>query len=80
MRTAAQPSLQTSESSRSGGKFCLVTLGCPKNMVDSERMAGLLGLGGYKMVREPEGSDFVVINTCASSVIPAQSPMPSSAR
>ena len=28
-------------------------------------MAGLLGLDGYEMVREPEGSDFVVINTCA---------------
>jgi ribosomal protein S12 methylthiotransferase len=59
------PSLQTVEPARTGGKFCLVTLGCPKNLVDSERMAGLLGLGGYEMVPEPEGSDFVVINTCA---------------
>ena len=47
------------------GRYCLVTLGCPKNLVDSERMAGLLGLDGYDMVPEPEGSDFVVINTCA---------------
>jgi ribosomal protein S12 methylthiotransferase len=45
--------------------YALVTLGCPKNLVDSERMAGLLGLDGYEMVREPDGSDFVVINTCA---------------
>ncbi len=45
--------------------YALVTLGCPKNLVDSERMGGLLGLGGYEMVREPDGSDFVVINTCA---------------
>ena len=45
--------------------YALVTLGCPKNLVDSERMAGLLGLDGYEMVREPEGSDFVVVNTCA---------------
>jgi ribosomal protein S12 methylthiotransferase len=60
-----QPDLQTIEPTRSGGKFCLVTLGCPKNLVDSERMAGLLGLNGYEMVAEPEGSDFVVINTCA---------------
>ncbi len=50
---------------RCKGRYCLVTLGCPKNLVDSERMAGLLGLEGYDMVREPEGSDFVVINTCA---------------
>ena len=28
-------------------------------------MAGLLGLDGYDMVREPEGGDFVVINTWA---------------
>jgi len=47
------------------GRYCLVTLGCPKNLVDSERMAGLLELQGYDMVLEPEGSDFVVINTCA---------------
>ena len=60
-----RPALQADESVRAGGKFCLVTLGCPKNLVDSERMAGLLGLDGYEMVREPAGSDFVVINTCA---------------
>ena len=65
---ARRPTLQTpdaADSRRTGGRFCLVTLGCPKNLVDSERMAGLLGLDGYEMVREPEGSDFVVINTCA---------------
>ena len=27
-------------------------------------MAGLLGLDGYRMVAEPDGADFVVINTC----------------
>jgi ribosomal protein S12 methylthiotransferase len=42
----------------------LITLGCPKNLVDSERMLGLLKLDGYQLVREPEGADFVVINTC----------------
>jgi ribosomal protein S12 methylthiotransferase len=46
------------------GTYALVSLGCPKNLVDSERMAGLLGLDGYQLVREPEGADFVVINTC----------------
>ncbi len=43
---------------------CLITLGCPKNLVDSERMLGLLKLDGYQLVREPEGADFVVVNTC----------------
>ncbi len=42
-----------------------MTLGCPKNLVDSERMAGLLGLEATTWSLEPEGSDFVVINTCA---------------
>lgn len=46
------------------GTYALVSLGCPKNLVDSERMAGLLRLGGYRLVPEPQGTDFVVINTC----------------
>jgi ribosomal protein S12 methylthiotransferase len=44
--------------------FSLISLGCPKNLVDSERMGGLLRQEGYRFVREPEGVDFVVINTC----------------
>jgi ribosomal protein S12 methylthiotransferase len=39
-------------------------LGCPKNLVDSERMLGLLQLDGYRLVHEPEGTDFVIVNTC----------------
>jgi len=46
------------------GTYALVSLGCPKNLVDSERMAGLLRLDGYRMVPQPAGADFVVINTC----------------
>ncbi len=44
--------------------YAFVSLGCPKNLVDSERMLGLLQLDGYQLVTEPEGSDFVVVNTC----------------
>lgn len=44
--------------------YALVSLGCPKNVVDSERMAGVLAGGGYTMVPEAEGADFVVVNTC----------------
>jgi ribosomal protein S12 methylthiotransferase len=62
---SSAPTLQDPDAARCKGRYCLVTLGCPKNLVDSERMAGLLGLEGYDMVVEPEGSDFVVINTCA---------------
>lgn len=46
------------------GTYAFVSLGCPKNLVDSERMLGLLQLDGYKLVREPVGSDFVIVNTC----------------
>jgi ribosomal protein S12 methylthiotransferase len=44
--------------------YALISLGCPKNLVDSERMAGLLDRDGYKMVRNADGADLVVINTC----------------
>lgn len=53
-----------SSSSSVKGTFALVTLGCPKNLIDTERMAGLLGLAGYQLIERPEGADFVVINTC----------------
>ena len=48
----------------SKGTYSFVSLGCPKNLVDSERMLGLLQLDGYKLVHEPQGTDFVVVNTC----------------
>jgi ribosomal protein S12 methylthiotransferase len=46
------------------GRYAVISLGCPKNLVDTERMAGLLQLDGYRMVSDPAGADFVVINTC----------------
>jgi len=50
---------------RRRGTFSLVSLGCPKNLVDSERMLGLLRDDGWQFVAEPKGSDLVIINTCA---------------
>ena len=44
--------------------YALISLGCPKNLVDSERMAGLLQRDGYRMVSQPDGADLVLINTC----------------
>jgi ribosomal protein S12 methylthiotransferase len=46
------------------GTYAFVSLGCPKNLVDSERMLGLLQIDGYKLVHDPQGADFVVVNTC----------------
>src|SRR5262249_4494106 len=39
-------------------------LGCPKNLVDSERMLGKLAQDGYALVPEADGADVVVVNTC----------------
>jgi ribosomal protein S12 methylthiotransferase len=46
------------------GTYAFVSLGCPKNLVDSERMLGLLQLDGYRLVSDPDGADFAVVNTC----------------
>lgn len=46
------------------GRYSFVSLGCPKNTVDSEQMLGLLRDDGFQLVVDPEESDFVVINTC----------------
>src|SRR5438552_5997089 len=46
-------------------KIGLVSLGCPKNLVDSEVMLGLARDAGHELTRDPEGADVLVVNTCA---------------
>ena len=46
------------------GSYAFISLGCPKNTVDSERMMGLLKLDGYQLISDPAQSDFVIVNTC----------------
>jgi ribosomal protein S12 methylthiotransferase len=46
------------------GSFAFVNLGCPKNLVDSERMLGKLAQSGYALTPETDGADVVVVNTC----------------
>ena len=41
-----------------------ISLGCDKNLVDSEVMLGLLDKKGYKIVDEESEADVIVINTC----------------
>jgi len=41
-----------------------IALGCPKNIVDSERMLAEIVQAGYVITTEPENADVVVINTC----------------
>jgi ribosomal protein S12 methylthiotransferase len=45
-------------------RVSIITLGCPKNAVDSEGLAGLLAAGNHEVVGSPEGADVVVVNTC----------------
>lgn len=55
---------QPNEPANAKGSYAFISLGCPKNLVDSEQMLGLLHRDGYSLVQEPEKSDFVIINTC----------------
>jgi ribosomal protein S12 methylthiotransferase len=45
-------------------RVAIVTLGCPKNAIDSEGLAGLLAAGGHEVVAEPESAEVVLVNTC----------------
>lgn len=45
-------------------KVNLVSLGCPKNLVDSERILGALGASGIVVSSSPQDSDVLIINTC----------------
>ena len=48
-----------------GSKFHLVTLGCPKNEVDSEKLAGSLLSDGMEATDDLASADLIVVNTCA---------------
>src|ERR1700732_1936532 len=45
-------------------KVSFVSLGCPKALVDSERIVTRLRVEGYELAREHAGGDVVVVNTC----------------
>lgn len=44
--------------------FALISLGCAKNLVNSEQMIYLMSEAGYTLVSEPDGADLVIVNTC----------------
>jgi ribosomal protein S12 methylthiotransferase RimO len=46
------------------GTVALVTLGCARNEVDSEELAGRLESGGFSLVSDPDQAETVVVNTC----------------
>ncbi|MEK6776997.1 MAG: 30S ribosomal protein S12 methylthiotransferase RimO [bacterium] len=45
-------------------KIGMVSLGCPKNLVDSEEMLGRLAAAGYELTSSEEEADLILINTC----------------
>jgi ribosomal protein S12 methylthiotransferase len=45
-------------------EYFLLTLGCPKNVVDSEGMSQLLGQAGYRPTEQPGQADVLIVNTC----------------
>ncbi len=45
-------------------KIHFVSLGCPKNRVDTEVMVGVAARGGYALTTEAEDADVIVVNTC----------------
>ena len=55
----------------SARKLGFISLGCPKNLVDSEVMMGILSRHGYQLTPRPEEADVLVVNTC-SFIEPAQ--------
>ncbi len=44
--------------------YALISLGCAKNLVNSEQMLYLMSEAGYQLVPEANGADLVIINTC----------------
>src|SRR5271165_3304129 len=65
MATLGSAGETTAPSAKGEAKtFAFVSLGCPKNLVDSERMLGKLAQDGYTLTPDANGADVVVINTC----------------
>src|SRR5881275_2992425 len=57
-----QPSFMMDDSR--APKVSFVSLGCPKALVDSERIITRLRAEGYELTRKHEGADLVIVNTC----------------
>ena len=45
-------------------KVCMISLGCAKNLVDSEILIGGLKQEKYEIVQKSDDADFLIVNTC----------------
>src|SRR5689334_16304849 len=57
-------SLPVTSEPKAKGNYAFISLGCPKNTVDSERMLGKLAQDGYALQADASGADVVIVNTC----------------
>ncbi len=64
MATTKSLPLATDAPAAPKGSYAFISLGCPKNTVDSERMLGKLAQDGYALQPNADGADVVVVNTC----------------
>jgi ribosomal protein S12 methylthiotransferase len=64
MGQGAQASSASQEQQPFLGKAALITLGCAKNQVDSEVMAGVLSRAGFELTDDAADADVAVVNTC----------------
>src|ERR1022692_3555550 len=55
----------TKTSSPAAPSVGFISLGCPKNLVDSEVMMGLLDRAGARLTAHPEEAEILVVNTCS---------------
>ena len=53
------------QSTKNPQKVGFVSLGCPKNLVDSEVMMGMLAQAGAELTTRAEEADVIVVNTCS---------------
>jgi len=59
------PSDQSENQPSGEVKVGFVSLGCPKNLVDSEVMMGMLSQAGAQLITRAEDADVIVVNTCS---------------
>ena len=45
-------------------KIGFISLGCSKNLVDSEKMMGMINSGGHELVHNADEAEAIIINTC----------------
>ena len=64
MAKSAPAKVPTVPSAKPIRSVAFVSLGCPKNLVDSERMLGLLAEDGLAITNDPAAADAIVVNTC----------------